>query len=315
MSDEKNGSVEIVNSLQYLPINKLKEFKNHPFKKYEGERLDKLVASIKKNGILVPIIVRPYKMKTGANNPAIIFDEYEILSGHNRVEGSKIAGLDKILAEIRDVDDEQAIAIVNATNIQQRNFKDWLPSEKAESIFQYHESIRRQGERSDLQPDTSPEVQEKWDSQIETAKVYGVKKNIIEKYLNLNKLIEPLKERLNKKEFGEIPAMNISYLSAKTQKLIHSVLKDEKYKLNLKIAESIKSANESELTAEKIKEIFNREKSNNSPPKSFTLKSEIISKYFSDIQPEQLEAELIKALELYRSQNISEENIQNDSDT
>jgi len=47
MDDEKNESTEIVGNIQNLPIDRLNPFENHPFKEYEGERLDKkLIAAL-----------------------------------------------------------------------------------------------------------------------------------------------------------------------------------------------------------------------------------------------------------------------------
>jgi len=57
-----------------LPLDKLIPFKGHPFKLYSGQRFDDMVESIKTNGVLVPIIVRPIDDFT-----------YEVLSGHNRI--------------------------------------------------------------------------------------------------------------------------------------------------------------------------------------------------------------------------------------
>ena len=65
-----------------LSLEKLEPYKNHPFRLYEGERLDIMIESIKQNGIINPIIARP---KDNGN--------YEILAGHNRVNAARIAGL------------------------------------------------------------------------------------------------------------------------------------------------------------------------------------------------------------------------------
>jgi ParB family chromosome partitioning protein len=144
MVEENNEPDKIIRNIIDLPIDKLKEFEGHPFKTYEGEQLEKLAASIIESGVLIPIIVRQKKLKT-IKTVTILSGDYEILSGHNRVKAAKIAGFDKIPAEVRDVDDAEAVVIVNQTNLQQRSFKDWLESQKARSISQYYESIKSQG--------------------------------------------------------------------------------------------------------------------------------------------------------------------------
>ena len=311
MSEEKNESMEqeSVGSIVQLPLDKLKEFKNHPFKTYEGEELDRLIADIKESGVLVPIIVRPIKTKRG-NNSTLEWGGYEILSGHNRVKAAKAAELETIPAEIRDVDDEQAIVIVNKTNLQQRSFEKWLPSEKAQSIAQFYESIKRQGERSDLQSSTSGENQQKSDdkdeSRAKAAKIYGVKENIIVKYLQLNKLIPPLKDRLDMKkiDFGSVAATQIALLPENEQKIVESVLTKGEYKLTVDRAKQIRElSKDKNLTVKSVEAVLKKETEGVNDPKPYTIKPDLMSKYFVDVPSEEIEAELIKALELYRSQS------------
>ena len=72
------------NAVQQIPCDKLHPYHNHKFELYTGERLDDMVASIKENGVLSPVIVQPDG------------DGYEILIGHNRWNACKIAGIDTI---------------------------------------------------------------------------------------------------------------------------------------------------------------------------------------------------------------------------
>ena len=61
----------------FIPPQKIRTFPKHPFRLYDGERLDDLVESVKANGILIPTIVR--KIEKDENGY-----EYEMLAGHNR---------------------------------------------------------------------------------------------------------------------------------------------------------------------------------------------------------------------------------------
>ena len=81
---------ETGNGLQHLPIDKIEPFHNHPFRLYEGERLDDMVESIREHGVLNPVIVR----KKGRG--------YEMLSGHNRLNAAKITGLSEIPAIVKE---------------------------------------------------------------------------------------------------------------------------------------------------------------------------------------------------------------------
>ena len=85
-ADEKNG-------LQFIAPKKIRTFLNHPFRLYDGERLDDLVESVKANGILIPTIVR--KIEKDENGY-----EYEMLAGHNRQNAAIIADLEVIEGSI-----------------------------------------------------------------------------------------------------------------------------------------------------------------------------------------------------------------------
>ena len=80
---------ETSNGLQNLLVDKIKPFHDHPFHLYQGERLDDMVESIREHGVLNPVIVR----KNG--------NGYEMLSGHNRQNAAKLAGLTEIPAIVK----------------------------------------------------------------------------------------------------------------------------------------------------------------------------------------------------------------------
>ena len=123
-----------------IKVDKLYPFKNHPFKLYEGERLEDMVESIKEFRIITPILVRPLGE-----------DKYEILSGHNRTNAGAIAGLDEIPAVvIEELTDEEAMLIVTETNLIQRSFSELSHSEKARILVERHNAIKEQGKRTEL---------------------------------------------------------------------------------------------------------------------------------------------------------------------
>ncbi len=138
--DDWEGQVEGQEMTQdTLNIEQLVGFKNHPFKLYEGERLDEMVESIKQFGVIVPIVVRKKKLK------------YEILSGHNRVEACKVLGFKEIPAVVKEgLTEEEALLIVTETNTMQRSFGDLPHSERATVVAVRHEAMKKQGIRTDL---------------------------------------------------------------------------------------------------------------------------------------------------------------------
>lgn len=101
--EKPKGNADVC--ISKLELGQLVPFAKHPFKLYEGERLDEMVESIKNFGVIVPIVVR----KKGL--------EYEILSGHNRVNAATLAGLKEIPSVIKEgLSQEEAILIVTETN-------------------------------------------------------------------------------------------------------------------------------------------------------------------------------------------------------
>ena len=118
-----------------LPLSKLVDFENHPFKVVQDDELTKLVESIKKNGVLIPAIARPKG------------DEFELIAGHRRKLAAAIAGLGTMPVLVREMTDEQAVISMVDSNVQRENV---LPSEKAFAYKMKLDAIKRQGKRSDL---------------------------------------------------------------------------------------------------------------------------------------------------------------------
>ena len=125
-----------------IKLEDLIPFDKHPFKLYEGQRFTDMVDSVRVNGILLPIIVRPH-IKEG---------KFEILSGHNRVAAAKEAGIKETPVIIRkNLTDDEALLIVTETNLIQRSFADLKHSEKAISLATHYEAMKmKPGYRSDL---------------------------------------------------------------------------------------------------------------------------------------------------------------------
>ena len=302
---ENTKPYEIIN----IQLDKLVPFANHPFKLYEGQRFDDMCESIKENGVLLPIIIRP----------ADGDDNYEILSGHNRAEAAKAAGLEFIPAIIREnLTDEEAMFIVTETNLIQRSFTDLTHSERAVTLAMHYEATKSQGKRINavneienlLNNDANANADfeqsaNNLSSRDKTAQEYSLSKDTVARYLRVNKLIEPLKNRLDNKEFGLVPAVEISYLSDDEQDNLNMILDSPMYKLDMKKAAQLREFSEKKkLTAEKIEEIlagFAKKKSNINKTQKLTLKPNFLSRYFTNQEnPEEMEAEIAAALDFYR---------------
>ena len=114
---DTGGNSETLAPLSEIPIEHLQRGAYQPRSEFEPEALETLAASIRAQGILQPVVVRPLSKQ-----------RYEILSGERRWRAAQLAGLDRVPVVIRDVPDEDAIAIALIENIQR---EDLNPVEEA----------------------------------------------------------------------------------------------------------------------------------------------------------------------------------------
>lgn len=135
-----------------LPLDKLKPFKNHPFKVMEDEEMVRLKESIRVSGVLLPALARSTE------------DGYELISGHRRLAACRTLGMSTMPVIIRTLTDEEAIITMVDSNLQRENI---LPSEKAFAYKMKMEALKSQGKRTDL---TSYQVGTKFDAASEIGK-------------------------------------------------------------------------------------------------------------------------------------------------
>jgi ParB family chromosome partitioning protein len=299
-----------------LQLDNLFQYKAHPFKLYEGQRFDDMVESVRENGVIVPIIVRP-----------IDDFNYEILSGHNRAEAAKAAGLETIPSIVREgLTDEEALLIVTETNLLQRSFADLSHSERAVTLAMHHDAIKRQGRRTDMIreienmvnasncsiSETFVPLEQKLNSREKVAQEYGLDSSTIARYIRINKLIEPHKNRLDEGELALRTAVTLSYISQDAQQVVDDILDASHYKLDMKKAEALRAASEKNpLDHETVEQILAGVKKPKAVrPAAFKLKPKIVSKYFTPEQkPAEIEATIIEALEYFYANKNQEREV------
>ena len=197
-----------------LEIVKIRPFKDHPFKVVDDEKMQDLVESIRTNGILSPVLVRP-----------VGNDVYEMVSGHRRMHAAVILGMDRVPAIIREMSDDEAIVKMVDANIQREEL---LPSEKAFAYRMKMEAMKRQGSRKDLREDGATSTQIGWKS--ETAELLGQElgesKNQIRRYIRITELIPELLDYVDQKRIQFTVAVEISYIDREIQKWLFEYIKD-----------------------------------------------------------------------------------------
>ena len=197
-----------------LNISSISTFKDHPFEVRDDDSMKETVLSVKKYGVIIPVIVRP--TENGG---------YEMISGHRRMQACILAGIDTIPAIVRDVDRDTAIIMMVDSNLQRENI---LPSEKAKAYKMKNDAQKRQGERKDL---TCSQVGNKLDKGKKTIQKIveetGESRSQIYRYIRLNDLILPLQKMVDEQKMGITQAVEISYLKPEEQALLVETIESE----------------------------------------------------------------------------------------
>lgn len=242
-----------VGRIENIETKKLNEFKGHPFKVREDAEMDKLVESIKENGVLNPVIVR--ELEDGS---------FEMISGHRRKRAAEIASMEEIPCIVRKLTDEEATILMVDSNLQREEI---LPSEKAFAYKMKMEAMKRQaGRPSKNNSDPVGQNLENKTTREKIAEETGESSTNIQRYIRLTELIPEILNMVDEKKIAFRPAVEISYLKEDEQYTLLDAMQFNDCTPSLAQAISFKKRSlENSLTAEKIDEIMEEEKSNQIP--------------------------------------------------
>ena len=187
-----------------IKVDNLRTFGGHPFKVLDDENMNNLTESIKAQGILSPLIVRPTENT----------DEYEVVSGHRRLHAAIKAGLSEVPALIYPLDRNEAMIAVVDSNLHRERI---LPSEKAFAYKMKMEAMKAQGKRTDL---TLSQAATKSDTAAEIGKTQNESRDQVFRYIRLTNLIPELLDKVAEGAIALNTAVEISYLSEKQQKIL-----------------------------------------------------------------------------------------------
>lgn len=281
-----------------LDIDAIKPFRHYPFHLYEGEGMNDMVESVEEHGILNPVIVR--KMHYG----------YEILSGHNRQNVAKLAGLKQIPAFVKEnLPDEDAYVYVIETNLMQRSFTDLAISEKAAVLAERYDKVLYQRKRDEIgaelkalesSTDADPE---KGGHDVHLSKnrdnlgnEYELSGRHVARLMRVNQCLSEIKGILDQGKMQLTAAVQLSYLPEQGRRMALEVSEKSGTNITEKIAKKIWKAKMTEkdireaiadpdpeinkLTGEPIKP---EEK-----PKPIRLSGGLRAKYFTDMDSKEV---------------------------
>ena len=256
-----------------VPLSDLHDFKNHPFRVLDDEKMEETVESVKKYGVLMPGIVRP-RTEGG----------YEIIAGHRRKRACEFAGIKTMPVIIKNYTDDEAVVTMVDTNIQR---DDILPSEKARAYRMKFDAMKHQGNK---------EGGRTLDILGESA---GESGKTVQRYIYLSYLSDGLLGLVDDKKLPIVSGVNISFLTDKEQYWVESKIAESGAVITPAQSIKLKKYSQSrELTKAMLDLILEEEK-----PKErrFVMKNDRISEYFSEeTTEEEIEETIYRLLEEWK---------------
>lgn len=239
-----------------IRTDKLRTFEGHPFQVLDDEDMDSLTESIKAQGIISPLIVRPIENT----------DEYEVVSGHRRLHAAVKAGLTEVPALIYPLDRNEAMIAVVDSNLHRERI---LPSEKAFAYKMKMEAMKAQGKRTDL---TLSQLATKSDTAAEIGKARNESRDQVFRYIRLTHLIPELLQKVDEGVIALSPAVELSYLSEEQQKILLDAMSlNDCTPFHAQSIRMKKAVQQGTLSSDSIYEIMSEEKANQAERISFKV--------------------------------------------
>ena len=262
---------------EFLPIDKLRPFENHPFRVKDDAEMDQLVFSVLTQGLLTPIVVR----KTDT-------EEYEVISGHRRLRACQKAGIETVPALIYSMDRDAAIIALVDSNLHREHL---LPSEKAFAYKMKMEAMSHQG--------TSSQLGTKLRTDELIAQQSGESRNQIQRYIRLTYLIPEILQMVDEKKIALTPAVELSYLTESEQRDLLETMESEDCTPSLSQSQQLKKLSQSgALDMDRILELLQQPKANQEEKLRFDLKD--IRRYFpKNYTTERIQKTILQLLEKF----------------
>lgn len=290
-----------------IPIDKITDFKGHPFHVTMDEDMAKLIDSIKENDMLMPALVRPKEDGT-----------YEMISGHRRKFALSQLGRKEMNVIVRNLDDDQATILMVDSNIQRENI---YPSERGYAYKMRLEAMKHQGKsvkefNGDIgtvyEKTTSCQVGTKLRSDVALADTTEFSARQVQRFIRLTYLVEPLQKMVDDRHENEIkiafnPAVELSYLTESEQyDLANAIVENQRTPSLAQCQEFKRLSHDGELTTEFIDDTLSEEKPNQREKLSFQMKE--IDQYFpKDFTPGKKKDLMIHLLENWAKKRAREQ--------
>ncbi len=265
-----------INRPKMLSVEKLRPFDGHPYKVLDNGEMDDLTDSVRENGVLSPLIVRPLE---GTEN------EYEVISGHRRLHAAEKAGMQSVPAFIYEIDRDEAAVLLVDSNLHREHI---LPSEKAFAYKLKLDALAHQGITCGQVGHKSRDGISDTDSG-----------RTVQRYIRLTKLIPELLQMMDEGRIAFSVGVELSFLSEQSQRdLLDAIDLNDCTPSYSQAVRLHKADREGLLTDSVIEGIMREEKANQW--EMFRLPMEQIRKYVPNANSKQAEDFVLKACEYYK---------------
>ena len=260
--------------VQEISLSELHEFKGHPFKVLDDEKMQETVESVREHGVLMPGIAR--SMKDGG---------YEIIAGHRRRYACELVGLTTMPMFIRDYTDDEATIIMVDSNIQR---EDILPSEKAKAYRMKYDAMKHQGSK-----EGGLTLGELGEAAGESAKT-------VQRYIWISRLSDSLLDMVDAKKIGIMQAVDLSFLSEDAQQWVLVAIQETNVVITTQQSAILKESDKKgELTFPMVRMMLEKEKT---VERKVVIKTERINNYFpATYSREQIENIIYQLLENWKN--------------
>ena len=282
----------------YLDLSELHAFKDHPFKVREDTEMQSLVESVKTGGVNQPALVRP---REGGG--------YEIIAGHRRQKASELAGFRNMPCIVREMTDDEAILAMTDDNLRHRDHI--LPTEKAKALQQQVDAISHRGVK--LQNVAEGDIGKRSTEIVGARNGLNYKKVI--RLIRLNYLVQELKDMVDgtamnadgkpAKKIGFTPAVELSYIRPKNQRLISVSIEGEQASPSVSQAKKLRELDEKGLlNGDVIDGILSEEKKE---VDQVIISTQELNKYFGqEVTPQQMKAQIVALLDEWKEKQPPE---------
>ena len=277
--------------VKQISITNLLPFAGHPYKVEDNEDMEALTESIRENGILNPLIVRPAE-----NDPC----RFEIVSGHRRVHAARLAGIETVPAFVYPISRDEAAVLVVDSNLHRERV---LPSEKAFAYKLKMEALKRQGRRSDL---TSSQLETKFRSDEQIGIDAGESRAQVQRYIRLTNLRPELLNMMDEGKIAFSVGVELSYLPDEAQSdLLDAMARNDCTPSYAQAVRLHKAYNNGALDRWMIDTTLAEPKPNQQ--EHIRLKRETFGRFFPDhYSVADIEQDILKGLELLKRQRDRE---------